>query len=153
MDKLWKWLNCRRIISQSSNLSSYLPLSGSTYIKLPKELDHPMKGLINIRNDDNKYFLGCHVRHLNLDCVKPSTISKKEIAESLNYTGVDFAVPKKDYAKISVLNKIGVNVFCYENKVVYPIYLSNQGFNDCLALLLISNGFTNYYAYIKNFNS
>ena len=33
------------IISQDLNLSSYLPLSGSTYIKLPKELNHPMKGL------------------------------------------------------------------------------------------------------------
>ena len=33
------------IISQYLNLSSYLPLSGSTYIKLPKELNHPMKGL------------------------------------------------------------------------------------------------------------
>ena len=45
------------IVSQYLNLSSYLPLSGSTYIKLPKELKHPMKGLINIRNDDNKCFL------------------------------------------------------------------------------------------------
>ena len=45
------------IISQYLNLSSYLPLSESTYIKLPKELNHPMKGLINIKNDDNKCFL------------------------------------------------------------------------------------------------
>ena len=47
------------IISQYLNLSSYLPLSGSTYIKLPKELDHPMKALINIQNEDNKCFLWC----------------------------------------------------------------------------------------------
>ena len=53
------------IISQYLNLSSYLPLSGSTYIKLPKELNHPMKGLINIQNDDSKCFLWCHVSHLN----------------------------------------------------------------------------------------
>ena len=38
-------------------VSSYLPLSGSTYIKLPVELNHLMKGLINIKNDDNKCFL------------------------------------------------------------------------------------------------
>ena len=53
------------IVSQYLNLSSYLPLSGSTYIKLPVELSHPMKGLINIKNNDNKCFLWCHVRHLN----------------------------------------------------------------------------------------
>ena len=45
------------IISQFLNVSSYLPLSGSTYTKLPAELQHPMKGLINIKNNDNKCFL------------------------------------------------------------------------------------------------
>ena len=44
------------IISQYLNLSSYLPLSGSSCIKLRKELNHPMKGLINIQNND-KCFL------------------------------------------------------------------------------------------------
>ena len=53
------------IYSQYLNVSSYLPLSGSIYIKLPDELNHPMKGLINIKNNDNKCFLWCHVRHLN----------------------------------------------------------------------------------------
>ena len=42
------------IISQFLNVSSYLPLSGSTYVKLPKELENPMKGLMNIKNFDNK---------------------------------------------------------------------------------------------------
>ena len=42
------------IISQFLNVSSYLPLSGSTYIKLPAELQHPMKGVIIIKNVDNK---------------------------------------------------------------------------------------------------
>ena len=101
-----------------------MPLSGNTYIKLPKELNHPMKGLVNIKNNDNKCFLWCHVRHLNLDCVKPNRITKKnkKIAEGLNYSGVDFPVSKKDYCKIEVLNGININVFCYENKVVYPVF-------------------------------
>ena len=42
------------IINQFLNVSSYLPLSGSTYIKLSNELNHPKKRLINIKNDDNK---------------------------------------------------------------------------------------------------
>ena len=53
------------MISQYLNLGSYLPLSGSTYIKLPAKLNHPMNRLINIQNNDNKCFLWCHVRHLN----------------------------------------------------------------------------------------
>ena len=35
------------------NVSSYNPLFGTTCIKLPDELKHPMKGLINIQNNNN----------------------------------------------------------------------------------------------------
>ena len=70
----------------------------------------------------------------------------------MNYSSVDFPVSKKDYGKIEMMNKICVNVFCYENKVVYSVYLSNQCFNDCLDLLLISIDFTSHYVYIKDFN-
>ena len=42
------------------------PLAGSSYIKLPKKLNHPRKGLINIQNiDDNECFKWYLVRHLN----------------------------------------------------------------------------------------
>ena len=142
------------IYSQFLIVSSYLPLSGSTYIKSPVELNHPMKGLINVKNNDNKCFLWCHVRHLNLDCDKPNRTTKKdrEIAKELNYSSVNFQVSKKDRDRVSVLKKININVFSYENKVVYPVYLSNKCFNDVLALLLIFNDFTNHYVYIKDFN-
>ena len=142
------------IISQFLNLSSNLPMSGSTYSKLPKELDHPMKGLINLKNDDNRCFLWCHVRHLNFNGTKPTRITKKakEIVKELNYSSVEFPVSKKDYDKISVINKINVHVFCYENKMIFPVYLSDQCFNDFFDLLSTSNGFTNHYVYIKDFN-
>ena len=39
------------------NIAIYNPLSGSTYIELLDELKNSMKGLINIKNDDNKCFL------------------------------------------------------------------------------------------------
>ena len=96
----------------------------------------------------------CGVRHLSLNGVKLERITKKdkEIVKNLNYSGVDFPVSKKDYGKIEVLNKICVNVFCYQNKMIYRVYLSNQCFNDCLDLLLISNDFTNHYVYMKDFN-
>ena len=55
------------IYNQYLNISSYRPLNRSTYIKLSNELQHPMKGLINIQNNDNKCFMWRHVRHLNLD--------------------------------------------------------------------------------------
>ena len=49
--------------SQYINISTYKPLSRSSYIDLPVELRSPRTGLINIKNKDKQCFLWCHVRH------------------------------------------------------------------------------------------
>ena len=74
------------------NVSSYSPLIGNTYIELPSELQHPMKGLINIQNNNNKCFLWCHVRHLNLVDKNPQRITRedKQSVSKLNYEGINF---------------------------------------------------------------
>ena len=59
---------------------------------------------------------------------------------------------QKDYFKIELQNKICINVFCYENKIVDPVYLSGQNFDDSIDLLLISDKFKSHYVYIKDFN-
>ena len=47
-------------------ISKYNRLAESSYLRLPKESDHPRKGLINIQNiADNEYFKWCLVRYLN----------------------------------------------------------------------------------------
>ena len=53
------------IESQYINIKTYKPLVGSSYIVLPIELRSPRKGLINIKNNDQKCFLWCNVRHIN----------------------------------------------------------------------------------------
>ena len=58
------------------NISIYSPLIGSTYIELPDKLKNPMKGLINIKSNDNKCFLWCHIRHLNPLKIHPERITK-----------------------------------------------------------------------------
>ena len=89
-------------------------------------MNNPKKGLINIRNNDNKCFLWCHVRHLNLVNNHSTRIKKehKKIADTLNYAGINFPVSAKDYGKIENQNDICINVFSYEDKVVCPIYIS-----------------------------
>ena len=50
------------IVSHTINVSHYNFLVGSTYIKLPKELDHPRIGLINVQNiNDNECLKWCLV--------------------------------------------------------------------------------------------
>ena len=64
-------------------------------------------------------YLWCHIKHLNLIDKNPQRITKedKEILSKLNYEGINFPVPKKDYCKIELQNKICINVFCYESKI------------------------------------
>ena len=46
------------VIDHTISISRYNPLSGSSYIKLPKELDHARKGLIHIQNiGDDECFI------------------------------------------------------------------------------------------------
>ena len=76
------WINKRSgwkiesIESQYINISTYRPLSGSCYMDLPVELRSPRKGLINIKNKDQKCFLWCHVRHINPSKEHPERIKK-----------------------------------------------------------------------------
>ena len=45
---------------------------------LPVELKSPRKGLINIKNKDQKCFLWCHVRHINPSKEHPERILKTD---------------------------------------------------------------------------
>ena len=59
----------------------------------------------------------------------------------------------KDFSKIEKKKKnICMNVFCYENKLTYPVYVSDQEFKNCMDFLLISNENKSHYVYIKDFN-
>ena len=56
-----------------------------------------------------------------------------------DYADIKFPVSKKDYCKIEQKNNICINVFCYENNLVYPVYVSVQKVEDCVDLLLITD--------------
>ena len=77
-------------------------------------------------------FLWCHVRHINLSNKHRERIKKndKQIAEELNYDGIEFPIQEKDFNKIEIKNNICINVFGYENKIVFPIYISDKKFED-----------------------
>ena len=108
-------------------------------MNLPEELKNPKKGLINIKNKDQKCFLWCHVKHINPTKKHPERITKKhkklvkhitnpeEITEEDKGFISDLKFPKqeKDFSKIEVKNKICTKVFGYENELVFPIYVSD----------------------------
>ena len=83
---------------------AYKPLAGSFYIDLPIELHIPRKRMINMKNNDQKCFLWCHVRHINPVKEHPGRIKKidERLASNLNYDSIEFPVQEKDFSKIEV---------------------------------------------------
>ena len=92
------------------------------------ELRNSRKGLINIKNNDNKLFLWCHFRHLSPLMIHPERITKadKRIINDLDYVGINFRASIKDYSKTGQKNNIWINVFCYENDLVYLVHVSDK---------------------------
>ena len=88
------------IKSQYIKVSTYRPLSESSYVKLSVELRSPKKGLINIKVNNQKCFLWCHVRQINPLNIHPEKITRDDIklANSLNYDGIEFPVREKGFS-------------------------------------------------------
>ena len=59
---------------------------------------------------------------------------------------------EKDFSNIKIKNNICINVFCYENKLTFPIFFSDQKFESSVALLLVIDEKKSHYVYIKNFD-
>ena len=136
------------------NVVKYQPMKGSSYIKLPQELRNIARGLINMKNEDNECFRWCHIRHLNPQDKYPQRIKKvdKQYIGNLDYSGIEFPVATKQYNKIEKQNEININVFGYEEKQPYPIYVSKEKNEDCLNLLLITENENKHYVLIKDFH-
>ena len=50
-----------------------------------------------------------------------------------------FLFLKKIIARLNKKNNICINVFSYENYLVYPAYVSNETFENCMDLLMITD--------------
>ena len=160
MNRIQQWISegsgwtIQSVDGHYINVVKYKPLKGSSYILLPKELRNSAKGLINIKNKDNECFRWCHIRHLNPQDNHPERIKKtdKQYVEKLDYTDIEFPVTVKHYKRIEKQNSINVNVFGYEEKQPFPIYVSKEKHQDHMELLLMTKGENMHYVLMKDFN-
>ena len=160
INKIAQWISegsewtIESIDSHYLNIAKYEPMKGSSYIQLPSELRNSKKGLVNMKNEDNECFRWCHIRHSNPQERYPQRIKKidKQYVEKLDYSGIEFPVCVKHYNKIEKQNSININVFGYENKQPYPIYISKEKYEDHMELLLVTENEKNHYVLIKDFN-
>ena len=84
----------------------------------------------------------------------PKRITKadKNMVHDLDYKDIEFPVPGKDLGTIEKTNNVFINVFCYENELIYPVHMSDQKYEDCMDLLLITDENKSHYVYIKDFH-
>ena len=143
LNLLVKWINegsgwiTEKFEGLYINVANYEPLSGSSYIPLPKVLNNSMKSLINLKNKDHKCFMWCHVRLINPQNRNTERINKqdKKIASNSNYSDIAFLLDINGYEKTEDRLQMQVNVLGYENKV-YPFYISKKSYDQTLNLLL-----------------
>ena len=78
-----------------------------------------MKELINIKNNDNIFFLWWHIRYLNPLKIHSERIVKayRRMVNDLDYKSIEYPICKNYIDKIEKKYNICINVFCYEKKI------------------------------------
>ena len=139
-----------RIEHLDININPYNPLSASSYIPLPKELDKK-KAIINVKNEKDhecfKWAVTSAVFPAERDGERLSK-QMREDSEKFDWTGIEFPVSLKQIDKFENHNPYAINVYGYEG-VVYPLRISKKN-DQVINLLLIANEETNHYCWIKN---
>ena len=59
---------------------------------------------------------------------------------------------EKDFSSIETKHNICINMFYYKNKLIFPIYISDQKFENQMDLLLVTDGDKLHRSYIKDFD-
>ena len=77
-------------------------------------------------------------------------MAEKNMVNVLDYEGTGFPVSTKSFSKIEKKNNICINVFCYENGLVYLIHISDEKFKNGTEILMIAYENKSHYVYIKD---
>lgn len=153
-DSGWSFKSVRHL---EMNINKFNPLRGSSYVKLPKDIQNK-KAVINVQNNDHECLKWALLSALypaqrHVDRVS----SYKKHQNKLNFDNVPFPVKLKDIDKVENNNNISINVFGLEydevskkNTVVGPLYFTKNRRENHINLLYVSNGMNGHYCYIKN---
>ena len=142
----------QRVLFLDVHFTDFIPLRGSTFLPLPRKIASK-KAVINMKNDDDQCFKWSVVRALNPVDVHPERITKelKDQSERLDWSGLKFPVKLDHIVIFEKFNpSISINVFGFEDRVVYPLRLSKSKNEQTINLLLISDGEKQHYCLIKS---
>ena len=142
----------QRVLSLDVHFTDFQPLRGSTFLPLPRKIA-TKKAVMNMKNDDDQCFKWSVVRALNPVEKNSERITRelKDQSERLDWSGLKFPVKLGHIVIFEKFNpSISINVFGFEDRVVYPLRLSKSESEQTINLLLISDGEKQHYCLIKS---
>ena len=146
-----------RVMCLYVNIAKYQPLTGSSYMELPKYLKDK-KAIVNVQNTDQKCLMWSllSARH---PVKKNAQRVNKYIAhqDELDFTGIEFPTPLNQIPNVEHQNNLSINVFGYsESAGIHPLYLTKDLTSDPINLLLITEvkdgKILSHYCWIRDFN-
>jgi hypothetical protein len=132
----------------------YRPISGSSYIPLPKSLCRN-NSVLNIQNQDNKCFLYCVLASLHPADEQPEQLTHyKRFRHELDMKGIQYPVTLPQIHRFEKQNdNISVNVFAFENECIVPMRITtNTNRLHHINLLWLKTEATSHYCLITNIN-
>src|SRR5690606_38065550 len=118
------------IKSVKLGISTYRPFRGGSYIKLAAYWASK-KAIVNVKNEDNECFRWAILSKLfPVDKNTERLTNYTKYKDHLKFDGITFPVEIDSIPKFEKLNNIVVNVFTYEDKRLYPLYLSKLEGSD-----------------------
>ena len=129
----------KEIVHLEIHTVDYKPMRGSSYIQLPDWITQK-KGILNIKNKDDKCFLWCVLRYLNPKGKNAELLTDlKQKENSLNTKRIKFPIKLKDISKFEKLNPDlpGINVFSVnDNNKFYPLRMAQRNPQETIDLFL-----------------
>ena len=149
--------------SLALHVDKWDPIKASSYIVLPDYLSK-RGGIINMKNEDNKCFLWCVLRALNLKDKNNERIDKdlKSKENTLNMKGITYPVDSKGIKRFEKQNPdISISVLGYnEKEKIYPLDISKftkvkkeDERKHNIVLLLIKDEDNSHYCLVKNLSA
>ena len=75
-----------------------------------------------------------------------------DYSNKLDLFGIDFPTPLNQISKVEKQNSLAINVFGYEDNVIYPLLLTKKRGEKVINLLLYQKKDQNHYCWIKDFS-
>ena len=117
-----------RIFSWELGTNRYTPLRGRYYVPLPSVLANK-KTIINVQNQDNKYFQWAVLSALHPAKNNPQRVSKykqwqHEFDNALS--AIEFPVKLPDVSKLAKRTNMSINVHYFGNKSIFPLEITKE---------------------------